>query len=60
MDILLKRLCDISNTNSTQTVEEYIRDLESRCHTVSANLNNLNESQILDYIDSLYIICLII
>lgn len=59
MSILQKRLCDISDTDSTQTVDEYIRELELRCHTIPANLNKLNESQILDYIDTLYVICLI-
>ena len=58
--MLKKRLCDISNTDSTQTLESYIRDLENICSTEPANLYNLTEKQILDYIDVLYVICLTI
>lgn len=45
--------------NNHQTFRQYIRDLERQSGLPEENLENLTNDEILEYIDSLYVIALI-
>lgn len=46
-----KRICDVEGCENTQTYREFIRGTEEEFECVCANLNNMSDEELKDYLD---------
>lgn len=58
--MLETRICDLDpRDTNTQTVREFIRELEDRVGCIHEDLDSMDEEQIYGYIELLYIACIV-